>query len=171
MFAHGAPALGASVPACTPHVLVLHTTSILPPDTPAVAPVPLRQASGEPFLTLADPRLHTVWISRTHDLDRVRRLGAAGAELPGVGSRGPHTEASFSTIRRLANQRLLEGHEWARTGGSGRTTFPFRDGRSAFRVAPGSSVLSLPERMPFVECHALALQSDLCERMYNHLRA
>ena len=43
------------------------------------------------------PPSHGRWISREHDLDRVRAIGAHG-EIPGIGSRGVHTEATYRRI-------------------------------------------------------------------------
>ena len=79
-----------------------------------------------------------MWLSRTHDVDRVRPLGSARG-TQAVGSRGEHTPDTLNAIVREATARLLAGTPWPATGGSSYRTYPFRaqgaDARS-FQLQP-----------------------------------
>jgi len=120
-----------------------------------------------------------MWIHPEHDAARVRVLGSDRAGLPGIGSRGAHTDTTFRSTVTEAHQMLLSGREWQPTGGRGRT-YPFANGRTSF-VAEGSdgyNGISLSEQLgrPWNElgggtnfrrpCNLLVHSRDLCHEMY-----
>ena len=102
-----------------------------------------------------------MWVSRLHDLDRVRPLGSAGS-LPGIGSRGAHSEASLRAIVAEAHNRLTSGALWRPTGGHSYRTYPFRRGGGQDTFRPLGQPEALPERTPFTACHGLATNRQLC---------
>ena len=110
-----------------------------------------------------------MWLSPTHDAERVRCLSPS---VPGVGSRGIHTAHTLDSVIREAHAKITSGGEWRKTSG-GERTYPFQDAER-MRISlsdAGAWRRAQPATRPFVSCRQLARDRGLCQSMLFSFRA
>lgn len=113
-----------------------------------------------------------MWLSRIHDVARVRPLYT----MPGIGSRGAHTEFSFASIVAQAHSRLCNHHPWHPTSGNAYRPLPFRQSNvfllhSTTNMPVEEELGVMERRHPFSSCSELASNQQLCEEVYQRFFA